>query len=201
MTMRGVRPGSAPGVAAGAAPCDARPVEPFVKIAEGLDAAPALAEIARISEHWVEVNPDPQRFLIILSGDGQERSLTAELPETWRLIDRLVAIVASDPALAVRLSCARLALTPAGGFMPAHHDGIHIDGVSWRRCQIALRSDPGVLFICGGEARRFLPGEAWQFDASRIHEVRNDSEADRITVLVDLDVSPAVLFEGAAASL
>jgi Aspartyl/Asparaginyl beta-hydroxylase len=167
-------------------------VEPFVKIAEGLSVAPALAEIARLSDNWVEVNPAPQRFIMILSGEGRDRWLEAELPETWRLIDRLVAIVAgADPERDVRLGSARLGLTPPGGFMPAHHDGTHIDGVSWRRCQIALRSDPGVAFICGGETRRFLPGEAWQFDAGRIHEVRNDSTADRITALVDILTSPA----------
>ena len=177
-------------------------MEPFVKIAEGLDAAPALAEIARIPEQWVEVNPDPQRFLINLSSDGRDRALAAELPETWRLIDRLVATVAAaEPDQEVRLNSARLAATPPGGFMPAHHDGNAIDGIRWRRCQIALRSDPGVLFICGGEARRFLPGEAWQFDAARIHEVRNDSEADRITVLVDIDVSPAPVAAGSEFNL
>ena len=185
-------------------------MEPFVKIAEGLSVAPALAEIARLSDNWVEVNPEPQRFIMILSGDGQARWLEAELPQTWRLVDRLVAIVAgAEPERDVRLGSARLALTPAGGFMPAHHDGTHIDGDRWRRCQIALRSDPGVAFICGGEARRFLPGEAWQFDACQVHEVRNDSGADRITVLVDILTSPAqesgsagrgVICEGAAAA-
>jgi hypothetical protein len=183
-------------------------VEPFVKIAEGLEVAPALAEIARISDNWVEVNPDPQRFIIILSGDGRERWLEAELPETWRLIDRLVAILAAaEPEQEVRLRSARLGLTPPGGSMPAHHDGTDIDGTRWRRCQIALRSDPGVRFLCGGAARHFLPGEAWQFDAGRVHAVRNDSDADRITALVDIDVSPAgdgidagpeVRFEGSA---
>ena len=185
-------------------------MEPLVKIAEGFEAEPALAEIARVSDNWVEVNPDPQRFIMILSDDGRSRWLEAELPVTWGLIDRLVAILAAEePDRAVRLRSARLGLTPPGGSMPAHHDGTAIDGLCWRRCQIALRSDPGALFICGGEARRFLPGEAWQFDAGQVHEVRNDSEADRITVLVDIDVSPTpgrpieaeARFEGSAAPL
>lgn len=166
-------------------------MEPFVKLAEGLDPAAALAEIARVSDNWVEVNPAPQRFIMILSDDGRSRWLAAELPETWRLVDRLVAILAAaEPGHEVRLRSARLGLTPPGGSMPAHHDGPAIDGVRWRRCQIALRSDPGVAFICGGETRRFLPGEAWQFDAGQVHEVLNGSEADRIILLVDIDVSP-----------
>ena len=149
----------------------------------------ALAEIARVSDQWVDVNPDPPRLLILL-GDGRERRLREELPETWGLIDRLVATVAAaEPEQDVRLSSARLALMQPGGFMPAHHDGI--DGVRWRRYQVALQSEPGVQFVCGDEPRRFLPGEAWQFDANRVHEVRNDSAADRITILVDMRVSPA----------
>jgi hypothetical protein len=182
-------------------------MEPFVKLAEGLVVAPALAEIARHAAQWVEVNPDPQRFIIILSAEGSDRRLEAELPESWRLIDRLVAILAAaEPDRDVRLRSARLGLTPPGGLMPAHHDGNAIDGDCWRRCQIALRSDPGVAFICGGEARRFLPGEAWQFDAGRVHKVRNGSGADRITILVDLLTSPTgaeprVEFEGSASPL
>ena len=37
----------------------------------------------------------------------------------------------------------------------------------------------------GGEAKWPRPGEAWQIDASRTHSVRNDSKADRITILFD----------------
>lgn len=157
-------------------------MENFVKIAEGLDVGPALAEIARASDQWTEVNADPPRFIMLLA-DVFERRLEAELPETWRLLDTVLAMLAADPGHRGRLTSARIGLIPPGAGMPAHHDGI--DGVDWRRYQLALQSEPGVALIVGGEARRLLPGEAWQFDAGRVHSVTNASASDRITILFD----------------
>jgi aspartyl/asparaginyl beta-hydroxylase (cupin superfamily) len=157
-------------------------MENFVKIADGLDVGPALAEIDRASDHWIHLNADPLRFIMLISGPF-ERQLEAELAESWRLIDRVLDILAADPHHQGRLHSARIGLIPPGAGLPVHRDGI--DGVRWRRYQIALRSDPGVVFAVDGEEKRFLPGEAWQFHAGRMHYVRNDSDADRITILVD----------------
>ena len=157
-------------------------MENFVKIAEGLDVGPALAEIARVSDQWMHVNADSLQFIMLISGPF-ERQLEAELSESWRLIDQVLDILAADPDHKGRLRSARIGRIPPGAFMPVHQDGI--DGISWRRYQIALRSEPGVLFTVDGEARRFLPGECWQFHAGRMHMVQNDSEADRITILID----------------
>jgi aspartyl/asparaginyl beta-hydroxylase (cupin superfamily) len=160
-------------------------MENFVKIAEGLDVGPALAEIARAPDQWIHVNADPLRFIMLVAG-AFERQLEAEMPETWRLIDTVLAMLAADPGHRGRLRSARIGLIPPGAGMPAHHDGI--DGVNWRRYQLALQSEPGVAIIVGGEARRLLPGEAWQIDASRVHSVTNASDADRITILFDTTV-------------
>ena len=160
-------------------------MENFVKIAEGLDVGPALAEIARVPDQWIHVNADPLRFIMLLTG-VVERRLEAELPETWRLIDTVLAMLAADPGHRGRLSSARIGLIPPGASMPAHHDGI--DGVDWRRYQLALQSEPGVALVVGGEAKRLLPGEAWQFHAGRVHSVTNGSGSDRITILFDTKV-------------
>jgi aspartyl/asparaginyl beta-hydroxylase (cupin superfamily) len=157
-------------------------MENFVKIAEGLDVGPALIEIARVPDQWIAVNDDPLRFIMLVAG-AYERQLEAELPATWALIDHLLDIFAADPDHGGHLRSARIGLIPPGAGMAPHHDGI--DGITWRRYQLALVSEPGVTLIVGGEAKRFLPGEAWQIDASRTHSVVNDSPVDRITILFD----------------
>lgn len=157
-------------------------MENFVKIAEGLDVAPALAELARRGEYWMRLNPDESRYMPLL-GAGDVRLLEAELPETWRLVDRVLAIAAAEQGDNGALSHARVGLMPPGCGLPPHFDGI--DGVDHRRYQLALQSSPGVALIVGGEAKCPRPGEAWQIAASRTHSVTNGSGRDRITILFD----------------
>jgi hypothetical protein len=158
-------------------------MENFVKIAEGLDVAPALAELARQPDHvWLKLNPDASRYIPLLAGAG-ERQFAAELPEIWRLIDAVLAILAAEHDDEGTLCHARVGLMPPGEGLPPHFDGV--DGVARRRYQLALRSETGVALIVGGEAKCPRPGEAWRIDASRTHSVANCSATDRITILFD----------------
>ena len=155
----------------------------FVRIADGLDVAPALAELARQPDHqWVQLGADALLYIPLLAGT-RERQLEAELPEIWRLIDRVLAILAADHEDCGMLSYCRIGLMPPGCGLLPHFDGV--DGISVRRYQLALLSEPGVTLTVGGEAKWPRPGDAWQIDASRTHSVHNDSRADRITILFD----------------
>ena len=155
----------------------------FVKIADGLDVAPALAELARQpDESWIRINDGEMGYLPLLGGLW-ERQLEAELPETWRLIEGVLGILAAEHGDEGRLSYCRVGLMPPGCGLQAHFDGI--DGVAERRYQLALVSQPGVTLTVGGEAKCPRPGEAWQIDASRTHSVFNHSTTDRITILFD----------------
>lgn len=154
----------------------------FVRIADGLDVAPALAEIAGRPESWIQLGGDALLTIPLLSAN-YERQYLAELPQVWRLVDRLLAILAAEHGDDGTLCHARIGLMPPGEGLPPHYDGI--DGVTQRRYQLALKSEPGVTLTVGGETRWPRPGEAWRIEASRTHSVRNDSAADRITLLFD----------------
>jgi hypothetical protein len=161
----------------------AGPTANFVGVAQGLDVAPALAELARQPDyHWMRLNPDASRYIPLLGGEGR-RQFEAELPEVWRLIEAVLALLAANHNDAGALCHARVGLMPPGEGLPPHHDGV--DGVLRRRYQLALQSAPGVAFVVGGERKCPRPGEAWQIDASRTHSVANGSEIDRITILFD----------------
>lgn len=151
----------------------------FVKIAEGLDVAPALAQLARWPECWILLGKTAQASIPLL-GAGDQRLLETELPEVWRLIDVVRKAAAVDGAALVHCRVGRM---PPGEGLPMHFDGI--DGVHQRRYQIALQAEAGADLTIEGESKCFLPGEAWQIDVSRLHMVQNCSATDRIVILFD----------------
>lgn len=154
----------------------------FRKIAEGLDVAPALAELDAHPGHWLKLNGDESGYIPLL-GVGNMRLVEDEFPSVWRLVDQVLATLAKQDGAAGALSHARVGLMPPGSGLPPHFDGI--DGIAERRYQIALRSETGVALTVDGETRCPRAGEAWQIDASRVHSIHNGSTADRITILFD----------------
>lgn len=157
-------------------------MERFVKIAEGLDVAPALAELARQPEYWMHLNADDATSIPLL-GAGNARLLEAELPEVWRLIDTVRGHAAADQGDRGSLAHCRVGRIPHGGGLPLHYDGLN--GANERRYQLALKSEPGAEITIDGESKCLKAGEAWQIDVSRMHEVSNMSGTDRIVILFD----------------
>lgn len=155
----------------------------FVKIAEGLDVAPALAEIAAQPDFvWLRINTDAMDYIPLLTGEC-ERQFMKELPQVWRLIDRLLSILAAEHDDRGRLVHCRIGRMPPGAGLKPHFDGI--DGIIERRYQLALASPPGVLLTVGGEAKWPQPGECWRIAAARTHSVFNHGGSERITILFD----------------
>jgi hypothetical protein len=154
---------------------------PFTAIAEGLDVAPALAELAAHPEYWMSPNANALLEIPLLSGD-YARELQADLSQVWKLVDTALAHAAAAGDTGTLAYC-RVGLIPPGAGIPPHFDGI--DGVTVRRYQLALVSDPGVALTVGGETKCPNPGECWQIDVSQVHSVTNGSDTDRITLLFD----------------
>ena len=152
----------------------------LVRIKDDLDVAPALAQLAECGDFWIHLS-DTVRQINLLDHEGG-RLLQGEIDAVWALIDSVVDAAALTGS-GRRLAHARVGLMRSGESLPPHFDGV--DGVRERRYQIPLVSEEGVAFTIGGETRRFLPGEAWQIDASVTHSVVNASTADRITILFD----------------
>jgi aspartyl/asparaginyl beta-hydroxylase (cupin superfamily) len=157
-------------------------MESFTKIVQGLDVAPTLAGIAARPEDRIRLGADDQQTIPLLSATG-ERIYEAEHPEAWKLIDHVLAILDADHDDSGRLCHCRIGVMPPGCGLPPHVDGV--DGINERRYQLSLASEPGAMLTVGGEGKCFRPGEVWRIDVSRIHSVRNDSAADRITILFD----------------
>lgn len=80
---------------------------------------------------------------------------------------------------------------PPGGGFPWHWDdhGIHLDAM---RLLIPLHVPGGALTRIGHESISYPPGQAWTADFSVVHDVRNLGTTDRISLVFDLAVTPAV---------
>jgi len=155
----------------------------FTLIAEALDVAPALAELAALPElHWTANHGDADLLVALLGPDGRRRQLE-RLPAAWALIEQVHAVAASRFGDAGAIDYARVGKLPPGRRIAPHADG-H-DGVRHRRYQIVLASGAGAALVLDGESRNLKPGEAWQIDASKVHAAANPDPVPRVILLFD----------------
>lgn len=66
----------------------------------------------------------------------------------------------------------------------------HVDGGAcanyYSRYQMPLQSAPGCVFDCAGERVQMAGGEVWYFNNKLEHSVTNNSNTDRISLVLDL---------------
>lgn len=76
-----------------------------------------------------------------------------------------------------------------GGHITRHADS-PVHAQYWSRFHIVLQGDKGAKFYCGNDGEEEMvnmqTGEVWFFKNELPHEVQNDSERDRINMVVDL---------------
>lgn len=155
----------------------------FTLIAEGLDVARALQQLAALPAIYWSANHGDADFLVPLLGPDGRRRQEERLPAIWALIEQVHAIAARDFADRGAIDYARVGKLPSGRLVPPHADG-H-DGVRHRRYQIMLASGPEAALVLDGESRHLKPGEAWQIDTQKIHSVANPDPEPRINILFD----------------
>jgi hypothetical protein len=179
----------------------------FLKIAEGVDVVPLLAELARQPELWDQnrlrtthpMTPHKQVSDIWLRfNDLAEYEKTQDaahvidehesiwyppihaLPAARALIFALMARVHGE-----RLGRVLITRLPPGGKIDPHEDG-GSHAAYYERYHIVLQSHPGSIFRAGDETVHMRPGEVWWFDNSKTHEVINESADDRLHLIVDI---------------
>ena len=156
-------------------------MEPLVRITDGLDVAPVLAELRNCADHWFMLDAEMRQIPLI--GADRTRLMEDRLPSVWKLIDVVHGIATRDHGDCGRIAHARMGLLRPGEEVKPHFDGK--DGVRERRYHIAIQSEPGAELTVAGETIRLKPGEAWWVDVTQVHGVINKSGADRILALFD----------------
>jgi hypothetical protein len=179
----------------------------FLRIAEGADVMPLLAELIRQPELWNqntlrtthELTPHKQVSDIWLRFN--DTSLFEKTGEQASIVDEHESInypaLANLPAarqlifgLMARVSGERLGRCLITKLRPGGHIAPHVDGGEhasyYERYHIVLQAMPGSMFRAGDETVQMRPGEVWWFDNSAEHEVINNGADDRIHMIVDI---------------
>ncbi len=172
----------------------------FYRLVEGLDTVPichalhsrpdlwnrnalrrATAELSECDDIWLRF---PTEAACLEQGVGAYECVNypalAELPQVRPVIFAIMRQVEGErlgPVVITRLA-------PGKRIYP-HDDGAAHTSY-YKRYQIVLHSEPGVLFRAGDETVAMRTGEIWWFDNSIEHEVVNNSSADRFALIVDI---------------
>ena len=104
----------------------------------------------------------------------------AALPQVRSIVFALMRQVEGErlgPMMITRLA-------PGARIYP--HDDGKVHTSYYKRYQVALHSEPGVLFRAGDETVNMRTGDIWWFDNSIEHEVINNSADDRLALIVDI---------------
>jgi hypothetical protein len=87
----------------------------------------------------------------------------------------------------------RLMTLPPGGEIGSHFD-LHTNfQFGLLRLHVPIETNPDVHFEIGGESCRWQEGELWYGDFSTSHSVRNDGPARRVHMVIDVEISDALL--------
>jgi Aspartyl/Asparaginyl beta-hydroxylase len=177
----------------------------FERVADGIDTKPFLDEIAANSDLWLvdasrqeKISTQRETQTITLRSHADQASLdssvrrakpvgyrgrpsdmASRLPVASAFVDQLVRDMNGTMGRAVMTN-----LRPQG-VIYRHTD----DGLYWLlrdRYHLVLKSVNGSHFIAGGEEVRMQQGELWWFDPTVPHEAFNDSDDERIHIIVDV---------------
>lgn len=183
----------------------------FQKLADDIFTVPVMAALARNAHLWNQntlrtqhegtphtmvddiwlrfnehngVDGDVNKLIDIVHGhESVNYPAMWLLPQVRPLIFGLMNLVEGE-----RLGRCLITRLPPGANIAPHVDsGEH--AAYYDRFHIVLQSNPGVMFRTGDERVNMLTGEMWWFDNSVEHEVINDSNEDRIHLVVDIRTS------------
>lgn len=177
----------------------------FRLISEGIDVAPLLAQLeahpelwdqhtlrkripggphSRMSDIWVRYN-DISRFPVPVDRTKFNSEHVPVWYPAWKALPALRPIVFDLMAkVQGEMLCAVLITRiPAGEGINPHVDaGWHVDYTE--KFYLSVQNEPGARFCFEGESFEPKPGEIWMADNRRRHWVTNESEEDRITLII-----------------
>lgn len=180
----------------------------FTRVATGIDVSSLLREIDAQPELWDEITwrkregsasphtgmsdiwvrlerlADMNKHGARTEHDSVWYSAYDRLPSVKPIIYDLMRLVQAE-----RIGTILITRIPPGCKIDPHTDvGWHVD--YYDKFYVSLKSAPGAKFIChhpsGDEVLEPKVGECWRFDNRILHSVVNESQEDRVTLIVCL---------------
>ena len=140
---------------------------------------------AGMTDIWVRYN-DKRKYKQ-LTAEFNDEHVPVWYP-AWEKLPALRSIIIGPDGLMGReegemLGGVLITRIPPGYRIEKHEDkGWHVG--YYDKFYISLQSAPGAVFYCGDEAINPETGDCWRFDNRREHWVVNDSDQDRVTLIV-----------------
>jgi aspartyl/asparaginyl beta-hydroxylase/SEC-C motif-containing protein len=167
----------------------------YLKLTDSLDITPILEQLKAIpSSSWnqskreksFEIHKQTKALLLIHDDDFRhfaptQHALYDEFSIALKPIFELIEQFYDGKGYVVRALFARL---KSGGIIPPHTDGLY-SLLFCNRVHIPIITTDENLFTVGGETKNLKVGEAWEINNATAHEVRNNSEKDRVHLIVD----------------
>lgn len=137
-----------------------------------------------VSDIWVRYNAWENWAGDVAAFNGPHESswypVVSQLPAVWSLVRRVMR----DTGLRT-LGGVLITKIPPGGRVEPHVDhGWHAR--HYDKFAVQLRGNARQAFCFEGAELRPVPGDLYTFDNSRLHWVVNDSDEDRITLIICL---------------
>ena len=161
--------------------------QPFVRLPYQFDALQLGREIDELSNNaWME---HPSKLagnlaIPLISLNGQRNNdFDGPMASTPELLscEYMQQVMASFGEVLAR---SRLMRLNAGAQVSEHVD-FNYHWYSRVRIHIPIITNPQVIFHCGDQAIHMRAGECWIFDSWRRHKVINNSDQDRVHLVID----------------
>lgn len=132
----------------------------------------------------VETEEELQKVSVTIDQhENVDQPIFKSLPEARKVIFDLMAFVQGE-----RLGRCMINKLNVGGKIYPHAD-TPAHAKYWDRFHIVLQSSPGSNFRCGDEWVNMETGDVWWFNNELEHEVINNSDDDRIHLVIDIRTS------------
>jgi len=192
-------------------------VKRFLKIAEGINVAPLLAQLEQHPELWGEFGwrksipggPHSEMTDIWVryndirpfQASGDFSRFNDEHESVWypayHKLSALKAIIFDLMRLVEgeRLGGILITRIPPGAGIAPHRDASwHVE--HYDKFYVQLKNPPGAVFWTEDEVNRPLPGDIYRFDNRVLHWVKNEGKSERMTLIVCIRTSKFVEIPG-----
>jgi len=120
----------------------------------------------------------------LISVNGESNDLMSGKMLTTEYLEKMPYIKQIMETIGEIYGRSRLMLLKAGCQVTPHHD-LHYHWFNRVRIHIPITTNPGVIFKCADKAIHMEEGTTWIFDSWKKHSVFNNSNQDRVHLVLD----------------
>jgi hypothetical protein len=173
-----------------------------IRLARTYDGDRLAHELGEVAGHDRLRQPGPYHdgewtgiSLYSLGGKQNARASTAGLEgyKPCEVLGRLPYFRTILDELACPKQVVRLLWLPPGGKIGAHRDSMIGFTAGHLRLHVPIVTHPKVAFLLGGERVRWSEGELWYGAFQETHSVVNESDINRVHMVIDVEINESLL--------